>query len=311
MATRDLDSLLSNWRNYFEDSSADTSAFGNAALPRSLPHQVVDFQLRASRIRLRIHEPELVDEVLPRLESLRSSNHGDPDSVFDLWQNEGTTCLARGRQIIASEENPNAIRSILLQEMVRCTEKTRKWNAILHAGACGIGDSCVLIAGQSHSGKTTLSAALMASGLKFYCDDSAALSEEDGRISPMPFRMMVREGSWKVLHTKYPEVLSSPVFRRWGQNVRFVDPLASQLAASPGLATALVFVSYSPEHELSLNPISPFEALLKLQESGFWVEHEKQSISRFLAWLQKIPAFTLAYSDLDAAISAVRKLADS
>jgi hypothetical protein len=257
-----------------------------------------------------VSDPQLGEEIFPRLESLRSPDGGSPDAEFHIRNEGGQICLSHAGQLISSEENPNAIRAILLQEMVHCTEGGREWLGILHAGACGTDDRCVLLAGSSHSGKTTLSAALMGSGLKYYCDDSAAIGKHDYRVSPMPFRMMVREGSWEVLAPRFPDLVSSSVVNRDGHKVRFLSPPPGQIAPSPGLPTFLFLVSFSPGEKTSLRPLLPFEALVRLRESGFYVRQDRHDIGRFLSWLLSLPAFVLVYSDLNDAINKIREVSD-
>jgi hypothetical protein len=69
-----------------------------------------------------------------------------------------------------------------------------------------------------------------------------------------------------------------------------------------------VFVRFQPDAANELSPIDPLQALLLLQESGFWVEHDKQSIRAFLGWIQSTPSFTLTYSDVDQAAVIIHRL---
>lgn len=269
-----------------------------------------DYRVNGHAIRVWVSDPEIVEEISPRLEAFQAFGPGKPDLEFHVWTAHGQILLAYNSELVAAEENPNAIRAILLQEMVRHTEAQREWLGVVHAGACGTNTSCILLAGKSHSGKTTLCAALMASGLKFYCDDSAAIGCGDLKISPMPFRMMVREGSLDVLKDRFPGIITSTASERYGQKVRFLAPAAEQVAASASCATAIIFVSFSPGDTTAMRKLDLLATLLRLQESGFWVRHDRESIEAFLGWLQSLTAFTLVYSNLDEAISKVREVSD-
>jgi hypothetical protein len=268
-----------------------------------------DYKLNGSVIRVAIEDSALAAEICPRLESIQARNFHHPDLTFQIWRENGRVLLAHDGVLLASEEIPNAVRAILLQEMARRTERGRNWLAILHAGACALdGGGVLLFAGPSQAGKTTLCAALMASGFTFYGDDSAAIGE-DGAVSPMPFRLMIREGSWQVLHSRFPALLSSPSTEHCGQLVRFLSPPPGQIATAPGAANALLFVAYRPGEKTCVRPLLPFERLLKVRESGFWVQHDRGSIGALLAWLERLPAYEFTYSDLDEAIAEIRKLA--
>jgi Coenzyme PQQ synthesis protein D (PqqD) len=310
-AQQDLDATLDAWSHHLLRPVADSPVLSSNAL--ALPavwHSTETYCINGRGIRVSVNGQELGEEISPRLESLQSADIGEPDLEFYVWSEGGRVHLWHSGELVSSEENPNAIRAILLQEMVRRTERGREWLGILHAGACGNDDHCVLLAGASYSGKTTLSAALMGSGLKLYCDDSAAIGKYNYAVSPMPFRMMVREGSWQVLAARFPELISSPAFERYGQQVRFLSPGPAQVATSATVARSLFFISYSPGEKISLRPILPIEALIRLRDSGFWVRHERAEISHFLGWLQGLPAFVLTYSDLDEAVKKIREAAD-
>jgi hypothetical protein len=45
---------------------------------------------------------------------------------------------------------------------------------------------------------------------------------------------------------------------------------------------ALVFVEFQPEVATTLRSLTAFDTLLALQRSGFRVEHDRESIARFL-----------------------------
>lgn len=303
-AANDVSAALAFWNSNLLSPPAQEGFHPLNAVPSDAFSEL--YRVNGRLIRVSVSDPDLAAEIFPRLESVHATEAGEPELTFEVSTQDGRVSLFHQGELVCSEENPNAIRAILLQEMVRRTERDQDWLAILHAGACGLEDNVLLFAGKSQAGKTTLCAALMAGGFKFYCDDSAALARRDGTISPMPFRMMIRQGSWDVLRSRFPELTSSEVSQRYGQAVRFLAPPPGQIASAPAKAKALLFVSYQPGEKTSLRPLLPFETLLKVQESGFWVQHDRDSIDAFLLWLQKLPAYGLVYSNLEDAISKIR-----
>ena len=150
----------------------------------------------------------------------------------------------------------------------------------------------------SHSGKTTLAAVLMQSGLTFYADDSVALEKETLEIPAMPFGLAIREGSWPLLAERFPGFGQLPVIERFGQQIRFIYPSITQTSAA---TSAIVFTRYEPDAALSIQPLSTMEALIRLKESGFWVEHKRESIQTFLVWIESLPCYEMTYADVDAA----------
>ena len=278
---------------------------------------VGDYSLLATHLRIRLNTQDLVEEIVPRLQSLApASPDATPAFCFDVIDLGGRISVYCDSVELAREEHSGAARAILLEEMVRVSEPGRHWLAVLHAGACGSpakacgsASGCVLFAGSSHSGKTTLAAALMYSGLELLSDDSSAIDNETLEIPAMPFAFMLREGSWAALASRYPQLETIPIVSRYGQRVRFLAPDPDRWPSSKARAKTLLFTRYEPGSSTVLTPLPPLAALLKLQESGFWVEHTPRQIGRFLSWMESIPAYTLQYSNLDDAIFQVRSAA--
>ncbi len=122
-----------------------------------------------------------------------------------------------------------------------------------------------------------------------------------------PFSLMVREGSWPVLMPRFPELAGARVISHSGTDVRFLAPRWNGEAASASVS-AIVFSRYEPGSVTQLEPLETFETLLRLQESGFWVEHERESVAEFLKWLASKPSYSLSYSDMDEAVERCRSL---
>jgi hypothetical protein len=147
----------------------------------------------------------------------------------------------------------------------------------------------------------------MARGLAYHCDDSAVLDREF-RVIPMPFPVMLRPGSWPLIEERLPSFKDAPIYRRWGTNVRFLTPAP---ANGPAPVTALVFVRHEKGAEPQLAELSVLDSLLALQRSGFWVEHTRESIERFLGWLARIRRYNLRYAELEEAEAIIGKLGAS
>jgi hypothetical protein len=114
----------------------------------------------------------------------------------------------------------------------------------------------------------------------------------------MPFPIMLRSGSWPLIEDRFPAFRDAPVYRRWETDVRFLTPA---LANGPAPASALVFIRHAPAGETQLAELSVLDSLVALQRSGFWVEHTRQTIERFLRWLAGIRRYSLRYARLEEA----------
>lgn len=276
-AQRDVQTCLHNWRGLF---GTETGYHWNG----------VAFSVI-------LDSPELEAEILPRLSHLLAPELSSRAHSFTL----------RVKQ--ADEPNVAAARALLLQNITQRLYGS-DWLAILHAGACGKAsagggpDSCVIFPASSHSGKTTLAAALLHSGLRFYADDSVCVEANSRLIPAMPFALAVREGSWPLLADLFPGFPDLEIVERFGQRVRFLPPPVRQSRAA---ARAMVFTSYEPSAEFEVRSMNTFEALLQLKESGFWVDPER--VPEFLEWVQSMPVYQVRYSGLDAAVRFLTELA--
>ena len=75
-------------------------------------------------------------------------------------------------------------------------------------------------------------------------------------------------------------------------------------------ASHIVFPKYIPGAKTSLTPISAKEALSKINEASYQVQHDmdKKKFELILKNLISLPKYMLVYSNLDEAISTIDKL---
>jgi hypothetical protein len=241
-------------------------------------------------------EAELNPRLAPIALSEKPPGPNAPRHIFQLFEHSDGTAVFHNGVHLATELLVTGARAILLQELTRLAVPGRDFSAILHAGAVGNQHACVILAGASFSGKSTLCATLMQSGLLCYSDDSACLTT-DFQIAGMPFAISIREGSWQL----FPQ-FDKPRFIP--SNLNGTSPTAPPIA--------LVFVEYCSDAEITtFEPVPVFDALVALQESGCWIKHEPAAITAFLAWFSQLPIHRLRYSRLDEAMAKVHELLDA
>jgi hypothetical protein len=95
---------------------------------------------------------------------------------------------------------------------------------------------------------------------------------------------------------------------RYGQRIRFLRPVGMKQDGYCEQVGAIIFVRYQRDAANEITTLDPLQALLRLQESGFWVAHDEQSIRAFLAWIGSTASFALSYSDVDHAASIIHRL---
>ena len=309
LAEHDVTRTLEDWRSGLLSEPRASPA--KSAVPAELVSSRADifsrdYLIHSKNVRVILQTAELAEEIAPRLDSLPHAP-SVPDFTFKVVEAPDGFRIFCDARYVGSEEALTAARGVLLQEIVRrCRD--RDCLAIFHAGACGSDSRCVVFPAGTQSGKTTLAAVLMKKGLTFYSDDSVILERGTLSVPVMPFALMVREGSWNVLTPRFPELQAAPIASRYGQRVRFLPPLGTKQDGHCGQVGAIVFVRFQPDAANELSAVDSLQTLLRLQESGFWVAHEEQSIRAFLAWVQSTPSFTLNYSDVDQAAEIIHRL---
>jgi hypothetical protein len=287
---RDLPNLSSAYADRFGITLAQAEADIRQTLS---PGECVSIKINDKVFEIHLESSALSEEVIPRLGDLHSSIISKPDHIFHLRPSAHATLLYLDGRHFGTEHLITAARALLLQELTRLADLSRPITALLHAGAVGTLQASAILAGPSFSGKSTLCAALHQAGMLCFGDDSVCLTPSF-EVAGMPFALSLREGSWPL----FPR-LNSPRFLPSNLNGR-----------SPTVASkVLLFVNYDPEATATtMEPVPIFDALVSINQSGFWVEHTKTAISAFLEWLSRIPIYRLTYSSLTEAVSRVKAL---
>lgn len=132
-----------------------------------------------------------------------------PYSVYDSpipgWRLAGSAtrpvlAVSGGHVLIDSQlTRPD----FLVEYLVTATLAAQPGLLLAHAGSLRIGDAAVLLAGPTHSGKTTLSLHLAARGHDLYTDDAAVIRLATTEVVPLRQAVRVRTGP------RAPEVASA------------------------------------------------------------------------------------------------------
>jgi len=157
----------------------------------------------------------------------------------------------------------------------------------------------------AESGKTTLTATLVARGYRLFSDEVTSLDYE-GQAHPLPFCMNIKEGSWPVLAADYPELQNRETHKRFdGQNIRFLPP--KNMHTGRQKASHIVFPRYTPGAATTLTPLSAKEALARIKDASYQVQYnmDERKFEKILQNLIALPKYELLYSDRDEAVRAI------
>lgn len=201
---------------------------------------------------------------------------------------------------------PEARLATYLQEkMMTCTYQAQRYLISLHAASVEKNGKVIIMPAVAESGKTTLTATLLHHGFKLFSDESTSL-DHNGYVHPLPFCMNIKEGSWHVLSEAYPHLSTRDTHSRFdGQGIRFLSPVNMHKGRQK--ASHIIFPKYTPGAETSFTPISAREALYKINEASYQVQHDmdKNKFELILKNLISLPKYSLVYSNLDEAINVI------
>lgn len=182
---------------------------------------------------------------------------------------------------------------------------------LLHAGALALDGRGILLPAASRSGKTTLTAALVAAGCRYYSDDIAALTPHDLLLHPFLRSLCIKPGSFEVLSRDYPQLAGSPAYPRFrAEDVRYLVPAPEAVPDSPVPIRCIVFPRYVPGAATELIPLRRTQALPRLLD-GLCNPRDQlgRDLPPLLELLRGAECYTLTVGDLDQAVRRVLDVA--
>lgn len=188
-----------------------------------------------------------------------------------------------------------------------CIATTAHQYLLIHAAVVAKGDRCALIPGAPGAGKSTLCAALVASGWRLFSDEMALVDMKSGEIWPAPRPISLKNASIDIIRARSGDIHIGPSFvdTHKGTVAHMRAPALSVAAARvPARAAWIVYPQYKPGVELSASVVTPCQSALKLADQSF--NFPLLGVPGFEALADLAMAcqsFELRYSSLDDAIA--------
>ncbi|MBX3516385.1 MAG: hypothetical protein KF815_05525 [Rhodospirillales bacterium] len=239
----------------------------------------------------------------------------EPLATIDLFAREsghgkdGYHVTEDGR-VLQATDDPFVARWALVRALAAACYADRRLVAVLHAAGVATGSAAIVLAGAGGSGKTTLAAGLVHSGLSFLADDAVPLTAA-GEVLPVRLAMSIKAGGWPIVGALFPALSEQPVHRLGRGQCRYLWPGAAAdpgPPAAPSPVGAVVFPRYCRGAATVVAPLSPVELLAGLGATGTLPTGQPEAFASLLRWAERVPAFRLVFGDLDGAIAAVRRL---
>ena len=189
---------------------------------------------------------------------------------------------------------------------VRSCEALKK-HLLFHAAVIEKGGRAGVFPGETGSGKTTLAAALVAEGYRYFSDELAVLNVDSLRVLPLPLPMSVKPESVRPLSHYYPGLRKCATHLRTdGKKVRYLPPSATAFAGiddDPAPIDFLVFPRYTKGAENRLVELDRLGGLQRLAKTGSSNRDlTTRDVEAMLSLLERIPCYELVFSELSQAI---------
>lgn len=191
--------------------------------------------------------------------------------------------LCRDRVRVAQGPSAEALSHALFYDVQLrlCDDATDL--TLVHAAVVGFDDRLVMIPGESHSGKTTLTAALLHLGATYFSDEQAVIVPS-GRVEPFPRPLLLRE----------PEQLPPPI--------------GYPVGSEPGEVRFVLLTHYAPGARWAPTTLSTAECVSKVLQHSLTVRTRPAVTMRALRNLA-VGAVCLEGARGDA-MNTARKIAD-
>lgn len=173
---------------------------------------------------------------------------------------------------------------------------------------------CLLLPGRSGAGKSTLTAALAGDSFITLGDDTIVLAKDTLDVRPIPFGVCLKDGSWQLLASRFPQLASYPIHHRPdGKRVRYLIPENSRETTATQdrhIVTWVIFPERNDHSEVRLIPLSRHEALSRfiLQFCPLGMGWNSSTIERLSQWMSTISCFELRFSTLEQGVQQIKEL---
>jgi hypothetical protein len=236
-----------------------------------------------------------------------------PTLVMDLWaarfdQNQLRTYVYCDGKPAGYAGRLSALGPIVKGILWRSAINAHTFLFYIHAGVIRGGAGCVLFPAAPGSGKSSLTAAMTASGFPYLSDEVALVETPEFDVRPVPLAFCAKRSGWNVMARYYPQILQAPTHRRADdKDVRYVAPPANIVQQTPARVSHIIFPQYNAQSETHIVPVPRADALRRLMDEclALRTRLSLQDVEKLIETLSRIDCYALTFSLLDEAVDLV------
>jgi len=290
IAARDIAATLRQWR--------DESLIGTH-------HPPISCVVGGCRVMIQLGPGEVRNAVIPLLSNFVVDESERPDgrhASIEVTEREGKYLVSTGSETSTLASTVDAVLEAVLISLPQHVFNATDWQFSMHSAAVGGAGGCILIAGESGRGKSTLLAHMLAEGFDYVADDLVLIVPPDLAVLPIPMPLILKRGSWEPLSAVLPALEAARVFRRGGRDVKYWNPRREQIAREPRPIRAIIFPRFVKDAPFKATQLSAFHAIERITKApmriGIPLAH--QAVERLVALIERCPVYELSYGDARA-----------
>jgi hypothetical protein len=268
------------------------------------------YRLLETNFVVRYSDMEQVRWVDPILKNFAVSEAVETAMVVDLRHENSEIFVYRSGQAVGKCSGLNELAPLIKICLWLPAIDAFDYFLNLHAGVIGCRDGCVLLPAAAGSGKSTTTAALVHNGFP-YLSDEVALLTADCTIRALPLAVCFKDSGWDIAGRYFNEIDSLAAHLRGDRKIVKYLSLQERFCADAAQrypVKAIIFPKYTPESVTSMQPLPKTQALDRMFREcvSMPADLTEDRVSRLVAWIKGVACYSVEFSDLDTAVSAIR-----
>ncbi len=174
----------------------------------------------------------------------------------------------------------------------------------LHAASLSREGLGLVMPGHTGSGKTTLTAALLARGWSYYCDEFALIHPETLALHPFPRALCIKEPGFEVVDRLALRLERKTPYQKVTKGrVAYLNPLdiRTDIVSRPAPVRWMVFPRYAAGATPTLKPMSPAQAAYEAARQCFnFPVYRGRAVALLAAIVRSAACYQLISGEIEA-----------